>query len=553
MYFREKRSGGRTYLQIVEGYREHRCVRQRVVATLGRLDQLRESGQLESLLASGARFSEKISVMGAHVKGELEPIWTKKVGPGLVMDRLWEETGIGGCLREHGARRRYRFEVERAVYLTVVHRLFDPGSDRAAEKWREDYVLRGGGVLQLQHLYRAMAWLGGEREGRREGELSPRCVKDEIEEQLFFARRDLFSELVVVFFDTTSVYFEGEGGERLGRRGKSKDHRPDLKQMVVGFVVDGSGRPVCCEMWPGNTTDVKTMGPVVKRLRERFGIERICIVADRGMISAGTIEGLEAREDLEYILGARMRGQKEVKEEVVSRAGRYREVHGSRQRSKDPSPLKVKEVWVGERRYVVCYNEEQARKDASDRAAIVEKLKETLKQGDKALVGNKGYRKYLRNPEGGFSIDEEKIKGEARYDGKWVLRTNSRMSAEEVALTYKQLWMVEAINRTVKSVLETRPVYHKCDETIRGHVFCSFLSLIVMRELQDRMERRGWGDAEWADVLRDLDNLEESEVEARDGKRFVIRGAAKGWSGKALQAVGVAMPPTIRLAGEAWE
>lgn len=549
MYFRQKVSGNRSYLQVVEGYRENGRVRQRVTATLGRTEGLLKTGQLDALLASGAKFSQKVSVIGAHKRGDLRDIVTKKIGPGMVMERLWKETGIQGSLIGFLSNRRFQFNVERAIFLTVVHRLMDPGSDRSAEKWRSDYRLSDCDQLDLHHLYRAMAWLGEvlpERDQEGRTPFGPRCMKDLIEERFFARRRDLFTGLALVFFDTTSLCFEGRGGASLGRRGNNKDHRPDLKQMVVGLVLDEEGRAICCEMWPGNTTDVKTLIPVVDRLRNRFHVGRILIVADRGMISAGTIEELENRK-LEYILGARMRQQKEVGEEVLARGGRYRVVHPKRGTAKDPSPLKVKEVYVTGRRYVVCFNEEQARKDAYDREQIVEKLKERLKGGDKALVGNKGFRKYLKSSGSSFKVDLEKIEAEARLDGKWVLRTNSSLAPEDVALTYKQLWMVEALFRSVKSVLETRPIYHKQDATIRGHVFCSFLALVMMRELQDRMEERGSKDAEWADVLRDLDNLHETEVEASDGKQFVIRSEVKGWCGKVFEASGVALPPTIRL------
>jgi hypothetical protein len=531
MYFRQKVSGNRSYLQVVEGYREDGRVRQRVITTLGRTERLLETGQLDALLASGAKFSQKVSVMGAHKRGDLQSIATKKIGPGKVMERLWKETGIQGSLNGLLSGRRFQFNVERAIFLTVVHRLMDPGSDRAAERWRGDYRLSDCDQLDLHHLYRAMAWLGGvlpkrDQEGRTP--FAPRCMKDLVEEGLFAGRRDLFTGLALVFFDTTSIYFEGRGGDLLGRRGNNKDHRPDLKQMVAGLVLDEEGRPICCEMWPGNTTDMKTLIPVVDRLRNRFHVGRILIVADRGMISAETIEELENRK-LEYILGAQMRQQKEVGEEVLARGGRYRVVHPKRGTAKDPSPLKVKEVYVAGRRYVVCFNEEQARKDAYDREQIVEKPKERLKDGDKAFVGNKGFRKYLKYSGSSFEVDIERIEAEARLDGKWVLRTNSILAPEDVALTYKQLWMVEALFRSVKSVLETRPIYHKQDETIRGHVFCSFLALVMMRELQDRMEERGSKDAEWSDVLRDLDNLHETEVEASDGKHFIIRSEIKGY------------------------
>jgi transposase len=299
-------------------------------------------------------------------------------------------------------------------------------------------------------------------------------------------------------------------------------------------------------LWPGNTTDVTTLIPVVDRLRSRFGVRRVCIVADRGMISRETITALEKDErGWQYILGARMRSQNEVKDEVLSRAGRYRVVHPPRIKSDDPSPLKVKEVWVGERRYVVCLNEDEARKDAADREAIVAALREQLKQGDKALAGNKGYRRYLSGSDSPhFEIDEAKLAEDARYDGKWVLRTNADLDAAEVALQYKQLWRVEHWFRSCKSLLQTRPIYHRCDETIRGHVFCSFLALVLRQELQSRLEERGH-ELEWADVIGDLDRLQMVEVE-QDGKRFLLRSEVQGSCGKVFQAVGVAMPPTVQ-------
>ena len=156
----------------------------------------------------------------------------------------------------------------------------------------EDYEIPGAEGLDLHHFYRAMAWLGEElEETSARGALAPRCVKDVIEEKLFERRRDLFTDLSAVFMDTTSLSFYGEGGETLGEHGYSKDYRPDLKQMILGLVIDGDGRPICTEMWPGNTADVTTLLPVIDRLRERFGIGRVCVVADRGMISAATIAG----------------------------------------------------------------------------------------------------------------------------------------------------------------------------------------------------------------------------------------------------------------------
>jgi transposase len=549
MFFRTKTSGSRSYLQIVENRWEDGRTRQRVVVTLGRLDHLQQSGQLDALLVSGARLSQSVLLLSAHAKGQLPTITTRRIGPALIFQRLWQQTGCQRVIEQLLDGRRFECDVERAIFLTVLHRLFAPGSDRAADKWKTDYQIDGCEPLQLHHLYRAMAWLGEELPQDQQKDrtpFAPRCIKDRIEEGVFHHRRDLFSDLQLVFFDTTSIYFEGEGGQDIGQRGFSKDHRPDLYQMVVGAVLDGQGRPICCELWPGNTTDVTTLIPVVDRLRSRFGVRRVCIVADRGMISRETVEALEQPErGWQYILGARMRSQNEVKDEVISRAGRYRVVHPPRIKSDDPSPLKVKEVWVGDRRYVVCLNEDEARKDAADREAIVAALREQLRSGDKSLVGNKGYRRYLSGSDSPhFRIDEARIAEDARYDGKWVLRTNTDLDSAEVALHYKRLWMVEHWFRSCKSLLQTRPIYHRCDETIRGHVFCSFLALVLRQELQSRLEERGH-ELEWADVIGDLDRLQMVEVE-QDGKRFLLRSEVQGSCGKVFQAVGVAVPPTVQ-------
>ncbi len=193
----------------------------------------------------------------------------------------------------------------------------------------------------------------------------------------------------------------------------------------------------------------------------------------------------------------------------------------------------------------MCHNEDQARKDRADREAIVGALRDQMKQGDKSLIGNKGYRKYVKAQGHRFEIDEAKIEQEGRFDGIWVLQTDAVVTPVEGALKYKELWMVEALFRSLKSVVETRPIYHKCDETIRGHVFCSFLALVLLKESQARMEARGWR-AEWSRLKADLDALEEITIE-NAGRTFVIRSRTRGDASKALQAAGVALGPTVRF------
>src|SRR5262249_13876412 len=238
MFIRVKPAGPYRYLQIVENHHEGRRTVQRVLATLGRVDQLAATGAVDVLLRSLGRFATQVRGIEAHRHGELEAGAGRQLGPDLVFGRGWQTVGLQAVLTDLWRERRFEFSVERAVYLSGLHRLCESGSARAAERWRREGSIPGADRLERHHLYRAMRWLGE--------------TKAAVEEALFLRRRDRFTELTLAFCDTTSLAFEGQGGERLGQYGHSKDHRPDLHQMIVGAVLTGEGRPVCCELWPGN-------------------------------------------------------------------------------------------------------------------------------------------------------------------------------------------------------------------------------------------------------------------------------------------------------------
>ena len=281
--------------------------------------------------------------------------------------------------------RLFTMPVERAVFTAVLHRIMVSGSDRACERWMADYDIPGTDGLALHQFYRAMAWLGEELPpSQQDGAtpFAPRTVKDLIEEQLFTRRRDLFSELSVLFMDTTSLSFDGAGGDMLGKRGYSKNHRPELMQMMLAVVVDAAGRPVCSEMWPGNTADVGVLLPVIDRLRSRFGIGRVCLVADRGMISAPTIAALEGR-GLEYVPGVRERTDRLVGGIVLEDTGPFVPLCITRGNGED-TQLFVKQVIAEGRRYIVRRNQAEAEKDAADRRAIVVGLEAQLRRGEGA-------------------------------------------------------------------------------------------------------------------------------------------------------------------------
>ena len=536
MFVRVKKIGAYEYLYLVENAREGGRHVQRVIKALGRRDEVETSGLLDGLIASAARHSRRSIVLSSFYRGNLPELRRLSIGPDLVFGRLWRETGCRDVLAKLLAERRFGFDVERAVYLTVLHRLMVSGSDRHASEWRNTFRVPGAEGLSLDHAYKAMAWLGAASDGAR-------STSDAIEEALYRHRQPLFGEVSIAFFDTTTLWFEGAGGTSLGRRGHSKDYRGHLKQVVLGIVLDDMDRPIASFLMPGNTADVTMLLPVVKRLRERFGIAKACIVADRGMISAETMAALEA-EKVDYILGVRERTSREVRDEVIDDDGVAVPLVITRQ--KGETQLAVKEVTIAGRRYVICRNEEEAKKDAEARAELIAGLERQLAHGDKALVANKGFRRFLKTPEGdGFVIDRAKVEQDARFDGLFVLRTNTKISALQVVLRYRNLLAVEDAFKTAKALLATRPIFHKTDAGIRGHVFCTFLALVLRKELMDRLAARRAKGLEWQRIIDDLADLSEIEVE-QDGRRARLRTAPGPTTDPVCRAVGVALPPVFQ-------
>lgn len=376
--------------------------------------------------------------------------------------------------------------------------------------------------------------------------------KDQIERHLHPRSRDLFDDgLDLVFFNTTSTYFEGIALDGWAKRGKSRDHRPDHLQLMLGIVMRRDGTPVTCEIWPGNTADSQTVIPILESLRKRFHIRRVVLVCDRGMSDAANLRAIDAA-GYGYIVGMKMRRQFEVREEVLRRAGRFREVKHN---------LHVKEVWVDDRRYVVCFNPEPAEQDRRDRDAIVEKLRRKLAHGGVGdLVQNRDFRRFLKVEPGSAKLDEEKIKADAKFDGIYVLRTTTALDAAEVAEAYRQLTWIERLWREMKDVVEVRPIYHHLKKNnVRGHIFVSFLALFLCASLRRRLDdlHRAETPAKdptpqakeparlhvpWDDLIRDLSKLRAMRVKL-DVDRYLLRTELSGAANDAFRAVGVHPPP----------
>lgn len=532
MFVRRKRSvhNGREYeyLQIVRPYREGEKVRQEVVATLGRAEKLLASGEVDGLLRSLAKFSEKLRVVEATKHPDIHAQQSRQWGPALVFGRLWEMQGIPEIIDTLSRDRKFAFDVERACFAMALQRLCAPGSDLQGSEWVATVEAPGFEKLALQHFYRTALFLAE--------------VRSELETELSWKDRDLFSQdFDVMFIDTTSLYVYRTEETELFKRGYSRHHRPDLPQVVLCVVVNTQGWPVAWEVFPGNTADVRSMEKMVERLRKRLQIRKVVVVADRGMISKNTIKLLTSDKEapFQYVLGCRMRRQKEVGEEVLARAGRYRTVKDN---------LEVKEVRVAERRYIVCRNPSQVVKDRADREAMIEKITKTLsEQGPKALVGNRGYARYLKVGKESVSINSDAVEADARLDGKFVLTTNTDLPADEVALTYKSLWRVERTFREQKSTLEVRPIYHHCPYTSIGHIAASFLALRLEVDLQRRLDAHK-AEVSWPDLMRDLSQVHSVIIDL-EGNRYRLRTNMAGSSYQAFKAAGVRPPETVSPLG----
>jgi transposase len=516
------------YLQIVENRREDGKVRQRVIVTLGRRDHLVASGALDGLLRSLGKFSDNLRVVERVRSEGLAARSSRSWGPSLVFERLWREQGLPEILSGLSVGRKFGFDPERVSFALALQRLMEPGSDLQGSDWLKTIHGDGFSDIQLHQMYRTVGWLWD--------------VRQDLERLLFFRDRDLFTqELDLVFIDTTSTYIYRDEETEYAKRGYSRDHRPHLPQMVLCVAVDRRGWPIAWEVFPGNTADQAAFVEVIRVLRERFQIGRVSVVADRGMISKDSIKLLteDEKAPFDYILGCRMRRQKEVSEEVLSRGGRYREVAPN---------LKVKEVWVDDRRYIVCRNDEEAAKDEAARETMVARLREKLESGQmKSLVGNTGYRRYLKGKKGAWMIDDEAVQADSRFDGMFVLRTNMELPADEIATTYKGLWRVERTFREEKSTLEMRPLFHHQDETRIGHIVASFLALRLEIDLQRRLEEKK-NVVPWPNLMRDLERVHAVEVEL-DGQRYLLRTDLVGSAHSAFAAAGVRPPSSVTPLG----
>jgi transposase len=417
----------------------------------------------------------------------LQFVRSTPMGGAYLLRSLWEQLGIHKTLEDCLKKRSFRSPVEWAIFAMVANRALAPDSKRRVEEWvSEDVALGNPEPIELQHLYRAMDILLE--------------YSEHIHKEVFFSTADLLSlEVDLLFFDTTSTYVERdeEDEEGLRRYGHSKDHRPDLPQVVIGLAVTKEGIPVKCWTLPGNTQDMTTIEKVKEDLLG-WRLGRCIWVTDRGMNSEENRLTIQ-KAGGHYIMGEKLRDARDVHQEVLSRRGRYQKVRDN---------MLVKEVIVGEgerhRRFVLVHNPEEAQRYKATRERVLRRIEDTMAAiGDQkgkihkksvcALLSHRTMGRYVRQlKSGGIAIDKDRIREDSHLDGKYIISTSDdTLSAEDVALGYKQLLEVERAFRTLKTTLVLRPVYHRKNDRIRAHVFLCFLASLLVR-IAERKTGRTW-------------------------------------------------------------
>lgn len=551
MYLRETKrrnsDGTETrYLQLAENEwsKEKGFAVAKVVYNFGRADQL-DRDQLQRLAKSILRFFDGEEAVAAQPDVEVVDSWP--FGGVYCLERLWCELGLDRELGRGSA-------PERALFAMVANRALQPYSKLYChDQWlREEVFLPTAQELGVHRLYRAMDFLLQEQE--------------RLEKAVFFKVADLLNvDVDLIFYDTTTIHCEVDEEDEgevpgpdskkrpaLRKRGHAKDGRDNSPQVAVGLAVTRDGLPVRAWVFPGNTADATTVERVKADLRG-WKLGRCVFVGDAGMNSEGNRASL-ARGNGKYILASKMRGGDEVTKQVLTRPGRYAAVQDN---------LEVKEVWVGDgerrRRYVICFNPQEAERQRQHREELLNELAIELKSLSRpkrgtsgpahskrvcALLTSERYGKYLRQlKDGRLKINRAKVVDAARYDGKWVVTSNDdTLTAEDLALGYKQLMRVEQCWRTMKSGLRMRPLFHRLPHRIEAHVKLCVLALLLERIAEIRA-----GDT-WRNILAQLDTIKVVEY-LRGGARIRQTTQLRPTVAQLLKKLGIAAPPKLHHVG----
>lgn len=524
MFIRKIKSKNKTYVTIVKSYRENGVVKQKNIASLGCLDQLKERPeQIKNIALTLLEYCEsKINNFDIMKSAEMS---RKKWGCVRVYRKLWDTFGFDDILAKIIKDKKIKFDFFSSVFLMLIDRLQDPKSKLASYNYQEKYheIKKNG----LQHLYRALDILSDN--------------KEEIEKYLFYKNVHLFNmEVDVCLYDVTTMFFESVKANELSKFGYSKDCKFNEVQIVIGLLVDLEGRPIGFDVYPGNTYEGHTIDTVLEKLKTKFKIRKIILIGDQAMCTKDTIEKIKGK-DFSYIVGSRIKIKGKEMEKTILDIKSYKDVVTN----DEEDVLKYKVIELEDEKIICTWSSRREKKNKKDRERLIEKAKKLLDENKSQLTSKRGAMKYIDVAiEGAPELNEEKIKEDERWDGFYGIQTNCEdYDTRTVLGYYHDLWRIEESFRIFKSHLETRPIFHWTAKRIQGHLVLCFIAFLLERTLENKLKKN---NIEYSPIKirAALDELEFSEIDV-EGKKFYLRSKVEGLGNKILRSLRLNIPPAI--------
>ena len=556
---KNKDGSTREYLYVVENQRVNGKIRQKVIANLGRIDKELSEEKLASLAASICKHTENKKILDLCT--DIDNKKSQTYGEILIYRKLWKELKFDKLFRKYFADTQKEIDLVEAIFAMVCNRLIAPSSKREVHEWVKEVYEPEWEKYQLHHYYRAMDFLAEK--------------KELMEVELFDTTKDLFSSKVdIVMFDTTNISYWGQGheGTLMQYGGAPKNKRKDLKQLVVGIMMDRDGTPLGHEVWPGNMSDMPALKEIVTKIKSKFSIGKVIIVCDRGMISEANIAYLE-ENNYEYILGVKMRKLNQtrrrlllankdfraIKEGLLGKSIKEYElrkieiIEQNTLRVKDgKNPVEFtdqdleeyKKSSKGQRTWAVCLNEFVAREDASKREYFQKIIEGKVENSTaKEWIIKNGYKKYIDVESMELKLNYKKLEEDELYDGKWCLMSNTNFPVGSLIMVYKDLARIERHFRDLKSELEIGPIRHRKDRRVRAHVFICFLALQLKFALTRKLKELD-PEISYSEVMRDVSRIKAITTQIKE-EEIITRTELDGKAFLAFKAASCQIPPKL--------
>ena len=522
----------REYLQLVDSQWDPKkgYSVQRLLLNVARVDKMdQKTKKMLMNIADGILKVLGMRIVDGQVIPDLKKTGEKYCwGMVLLVDAIWKMFRFDKILKKIERKRKIEFSLERAIFFIVTARLYGYISENSVNRWIDKVYGFARSGLELHHLYRSLDILSDE------------WIK--VERILQDRVMDLFnSEVDLMFIDTTSLIYWGSG-DSICHRGNSKQKRSDKKQVIIGIAIL-CGLPVGIEVTEGNTADIDVMRKMIKNFSMRFSIGDVCIVSDCTMVSIDDLRDYRI-DGLSYLVGARL-NEKVVREKVEE----FRAAPSSwtkvreKDKAKNQEEIYAREFDLSDEKLIVVLDKGTEQYDKDTRKRIIEKLRSKEGKDMKELVRNKGYKRYLVKGSK-IKIDTKKIESSSLLDGIWVVKTNRNFSTlKEAVEKYKELSIIERCFRELKNYINVSPIYHRANSRIEGHIYASFLSLVVDFALL-KMIKELRIDGVYDELKSELRDLRVEWLLVKD-KEVLLRDEPNGWQKRLFNSYSIRMPPAI--------